>query len=542
MDYQMIINIVLIILVVVLAALLLIRYRDEKKLSAVKNIRLEEYSDFLLSNANDGSIVEVAKRMSDLLVNVLGCRYIVFLRKKKGVLDLNYYHNIRNFHPKDFHLEYKNELDKVLKADYLPRSINLVKNYLTPEFKKQTAKFGIDTFFPIFWRENLYGLYFVKSNVAVQSPLFSVLLASLAQSLSAAYHIKWHETRLEKNSSKQTTTVKSSTSEDGENVEKILKLIQNRKSSQVIPAVIASLKEVTDVNTMVYFYQPDETEKFPMMIKNGKKNTPVIPQKIAFKQLSELLKNQPLIELNRINKKRGEELQKWLGNLKRDGYTHAAYMPLSNNQDGFLLMDEINNPDQIAEQIRTFRSVNETLFENARSFEEIEELSYTDNLTQLFNQRYFSKRLEEEFNRAERYNRLLALIIFDIDNLKSVNDRYGHLAGDELISRVASLLKKSIRTIDIISRYGGDEFCIIMPESDNEMCRKFMSRIQSTLSETEFLLEGADHPVKISLSMGAAVYPDHAEQAKDLIYKADMALLKAKKSGRNKFLISDPSN
>ncbi len=186
-----------------------------------------------------------------------------------------------------------------------------------------------------------------------------------------------------------------------------------------------------------------------------------------------------------------------------------------------------------------FRSTAEHIVDNAVQQERLQEMSYTDNLTGLANQRYFVKRLEEEILRASRYNRELALIIFDLDDLKHVNDNYGHLAGDCVLQQLGGVLRGTTRTIDVVARYGGDEFCVIMPEADEQTCIGFMERLQRIIADTAFTPDNRDQPLHCTISLGAAIYPKHAENSRDLIRMADMALLKAKEGGRNRFLIHD---
>jgi diguanylate cyclase (GGDEF)-like protein len=175
--------------------------------------------------------------------------------------------------------------------------------------------------------------------------------------------------------------------------------------------------------------------------------------------------------------------------------------------------------------------------DNIHQYSTIEKLSYTDSMTGIFNYRYFYKRLSEEILRAKRYNRELALVIMDIDNFKSFNDNYGHQAGDFVLKQLSDLITKTIRSIDIVSRYGGEEFCIIMPDTGMNNCETFIERLRGQIADFKFESELFPAKVSISVSVGGAVYPHHASMPDRLIYCADMALLKAKSMGRNRAVI-----
>lgn len=173
-------------------------------------------------------------------------------------------------------------------------------------------------------------------------------------------------------------------------------------------------------------------------------------------------------------------------------------------------------------------------WENLRQFKKIEELSYTDSLTSLYNYRYLYKRLIEETLRAKRFNRTLGLVMFDIDNFKSYNDTYGHQAGDRVLRQLGGLLLTTTRSIDIASRYGGEEFCIIMPEADSHECLKFMERLRRVIAHHSFKDEFLAFDHHITVSVGGAIFPSDAKTVDKLIYCADMALLRAKNAGKNK--------
>jgi diguanylate cyclase (GGDEF)-like protein len=169
----------------------------------------------------------------------------------------------------------------------------------------------------------------------------------------------------------------------------------------------------------------------------------------------------------------------------------------------------------------------------------VEKLSYTDSMTELYNYRYFYKRLSEEIYRAKRFNRDLALVIFDIDNFKAINDSFGHQAGDEILKCMSNLVLSSVRAIDVVSRYGGEEFCIIMPDTGNASCQIFIERLRTMIAEYKFDGEKFAKSYEITVSCGGAIYPDDAQTTDRLIYCADMALLKAKSGGRNRSVMYD---
>lgn len=169
--------------------------------------------------------------------------------------------------------------------------------------------------------------------------------------------------------------------------------------------------------------------------------------------------------------------------------------------------------------------------------EEIFRLSTVDGLTQVFNRRYFGETLERELSRARRYDRPLALLLFDIDHFKKTNDKFGHRAGDHVLRRIAELVQMRARKVDVVARYGGEEFAVILPEIDVNGARQFAEKIRKLVEEEVFSFEGRTIPCTISIGvadLGPAI--GHAE---DLVGAADRRLYKAKESGRNRVCWED---
>jgi diguanylate cyclase (GGDEF)-like protein len=166
--------------------------------------------------------------------------------------------------------------------------------------------------------------------------------------------------------------------------------------------------------------------------------------------------------------------------------------------------------------------------ENAELHQERERQAVTDGLTGVANRRAFNDSLLREFERAKRYDQPLSLIVIDLDFLKKINDKYGHMVGDEAIKSIGQVLRQSSRSIDFPARYGGEEFCLLLPNTEIDMAEQLAERLRRLI--TEVTIEGHG---SISASLGVASFPLHADGSDSLFVKADEALYVAKQQGRN---------
>jgi len=163
--------------------------------------------------------------------------------------------------------------------------------------------------------------------------------------------------------------------------------------------------------------------------------------------------------------------------------------------------------------------------------EESEKKAIVDGLTGAFNRRYFETKLDEELLLAKRFRNKLSLIMFDIDHFKGINDTYGHRIGDVILQEVVEVVKGALTSVDFLCRYGGEEFAVIMPETDIEEAIDTAEKLRKTIEEHAFY--GGDTLINVRISLGIAEYPMHALIKQGLIEKADRALYYAKQTGRN---------
>jgi len=170
---------------------------------------------------------------------------------------------------------------------------------------------------------------------------------------------------------------------------------------------------------------------------------------------------------------------------------------------------------------------------NASLYQEVEQLSYTDGMTELHNYRYFELRLKEEVVRHKRTNEGLSLLILDVDNFKNFNDTMGHPAGDEVLRKLSHVLKETVRENDIVARYGGEEFAVILPAVPKNGAFILAERLRENIEKTYFEHEEVQPLGKVTVSIGGASMPEDASDYKNLINRADSALYTAKEQGRN---------
>ena len=253
--------------------------------------------------------------------------------------------------------------------------------------------------------------------------------------------------------------------------------------------------------------------------------------------------NLEIAETYHLNPEKAKVIKKNLlkrRNLKEikkiENWEHLLLIPLIGNEEnclGFILC-ETDGQKKGLELVESFSRGITSALENSLLHQKVEELSTIDAMTELYNHRYFFERFEEELKRAKRFSLPLSLLISDVDNFKDYVDNNGHQWADFSLKDLGRLVKKSFRAIDIVGRYGGDEFIYFLPSTEVKNVGSVVKRVQEDIKNHTFQGKAPGH---LTLSFGAAGFPGDAQTSEELVRKADEALFLAKKTGKNKICI-----
>jgi diguanylate cyclase (GGDEF)-like protein len=227
-----------------------------------------------------------------------------------------------------------------------------------------------------------------------------------------------------------------------------------------------------------------------------------------------------------------------------DAMTSQRYSTLSHRTDevGTLMQSfgqMLSTVEQQAAEINTFASKLDAAYRELESTNSrLKEYSFKDEVTGLYNRRFFTMRLDEELARYRRFNHPASVVLLDLDGFKAINDDLGHPVGDETLRDIAQILQKHSRGINVVSRYGGDEFAVLLVETSKAGARLYAERIRQVIGTFPF-----SHGKQVTASLGVASVPDdEAATAEDLFRAADEALYAAKRAGKNQVAALEPQD
>jgi len=206
-----------------------------------------------------------------------------------------------------------------------------------------------------------------------------------------------------------------------------------------------------------------------------------------------------------------------------------------------VLMLESEQPQNFhendVESLEAVADICATAIQNAHYVERVKQLAYLDGLTGIFNRRYFEMRVVEEIDRARRFNTGMAVLMVDIDQFKRLNDAFGHLLGDEVLRQVSSMFHQQLRKIDVVCRYGGEEFAILLSQTNPQHSLAVAEKLRRMVESWQF----PGVPQSVTISAGVATFPDHGTTRDELVKSADAGLYAAKQCGRNRVLLGPTS-
>ncbi len=205
---------------------------------------------------------------------------------------------------------------------------------------------------------------------------------------------------------------------------------------------------------------------------------------------------------------------------------------------GVICLKRLEKQAFSGQEIETIRQiVNQiaVMLDKAIIYKKAKELAFTDELTGIFNRRYFNQRYNRELGRARRYKRALSILMIDIDHFKQFNDTHGHLMGDEVLRKMSRVFESNLRKADIFCRYGGEEFVVILPEINLQQAMLVGEKLRRTM-ETFRFVDKRKMDKKITISVGVASYPENECNSEEILNKADKALYQAKQQGRNRVI------
>jgi len=200
---------------------------------------------------------------------------------------------------------------------------------------------------------------------------------------------------------------------------------------------------------------------------------------------------------------------------------------------GVLMLESASPNNFTQEDVPPLESVADICagaIQNAHYFDKAQQLAYIDGLTGIYNRRYFEMQIATEIERASRYDGRLAIIMIDIDHFKRLNDEFGHLLGDEVLRQVSDVFGQQLRKVDVVCRYGGEEFCILVPQTSGGNAMEVAEKLRRMVESYRF----PGVPVKVTISAGVAEFPTHGRTRDELVAAADAALYTSKEAGRNR--------
>lgn len=302
--------------------------------------------------------------------------------------------------------------------------------------------------------------------------------------------------------------------------------------SQVLRRILVSLKTVLNFDSATLFLR--ENEKFKIVAARGFQNTTRLIDR-TFPANDLLLREIQMVKAPIIldDVQNDPRFENWEGSDQIRGWMG---IPLIRHDEfiGLMTIDNYNPgayTQEDASLASSFANSAAIVIENARLFDQTQQMALTDALTGTYNRRYFYELAQKEFARSKRYQNPMSIILIDIDHFKNVNDQNGHLAGDHVLMQFVQRIQDELRSSDVLARFGGEEFIILLPETNLEEATYVAERLREVTAHYPFLLVTAQ--IFITISLGVSCFRFTTQSLDHLIDESDKALYEAKQFGRN---------
>jgi len=522
------------------AILLFLVIKRQREMRGAIHLGEEMVNDLLaavVQNAKAGRVSIIADRITEILKNHMKCDRIVFLANNRDVLELKHFDGLENPDFAAYRFALDKEVLRTLRKNSQVTPVAVFESIIGPEKFADLKRDGFDYFFSVNIGSRLAGIYLLSTTLSNQNPSLRLLTSALAYSLSAADHIRQQDKRIRKVESRlQALNMYEKTDEENKASirPELIRLLKIKNSRKLINELVKQVGKEANLSRVALYTGDDQEENAVFTVNWHIRGDTDRALKEFHREIKGDFDQHYILDVNKLNSSAEGRLKEQLTKLAESKVRYLASVPWIDNRRALLAWDSDDAPEQFRKGLLEFWNNALPLVEHLNRFEQAEEMSYTDGLTGLYNFRYFQKRMKEEFQRAKRYGHTLTLLIFDMDNLKEVNDNLGHPTGDVLLKSFSEVLVESVRSVDVICRYGGDEFCIILPETSRNRALLLMDRIQKNISKKPIRSSRTGPELKYSVSIGGAVYPSDAGSVEDLIKAADTALLQAKEDGRNR--------